>query len=103
MERGLLDLSIQLSTRNITAGNEFALFVLATNPFDKPVWIREVNVSLPSELKLANEREVQEKIKKEHERQKEASKVAEQRLTEVKSDVFTVIVKNWQISKNTMF
>ncbi|MDX2212038.1 MAG: hypothetical protein SFY66_01995 [Oculatellaceae cyanobacterium bins.114] len=53
MERGLLDLSVTLSTRDITAGNQFALFVLVKNPFDKPVWIRQVHVSLPSELKLA--------------------------------------------------
>jgi len=32
------------------AGNEFALFVLVKNPFAKPVWIRQVHVSLPSEL-----------------------------------------------------
>jgi hypothetical protein len=53
MERGLLDLSIALSTRNITAGKQFAVFVLVKNPFDKPVWVRQVHVSLPSELKLA--------------------------------------------------
>ena len=53
MERGLLDLSVALSTRNITAGKQFAIFVLAKNPFDKPVWVRQVHVSLPSELKLA--------------------------------------------------
>ena len=91
MERGLLDLSIQLSTRNITAGNEFALFVLATNPFDKPVWIREVNVSLPSELKLAHEREAQERIKGERERQETASKAAEQRLTEIKTELGSLL------------
>jgi hypothetical protein len=53
MERGLLDLSVTLSTRNITAGKQFAIFVLVKNPFDKPVWVRQVHVSLPSELKLA--------------------------------------------------
>ena len=53
MERGLLDLSVALSTRNITAGKQFAIFVLVKNPFDKPVWVRQVHVSLPSELKLA--------------------------------------------------
>ncbi|MCI5127002.1 MAG: hypothetical protein D3905_01780 [Candidatus Electrothrix sp. AS4_5] len=87
MDRGLLDLSVQLSTRNITAGNEFALFVLATNPFDKPVWIREVNVSLPSELKLAHERKAQEKIKEEQERRAASSKAAEQRLTEIRTEL----------------
>jgi len=62
MERGLLDLSIALSTRNITAGKQFAVFVLVKNPFDKPVWVRQVHVSLPSELKLAGtERKVRQK------------------------------------------
>jgi hypothetical protein len=54
MELGLLDLSIELSTRDLTAGKEFALFVLVKNPYNKPVWIYDVNVSLPSDLKLAN-------------------------------------------------
>lgn len=54
MERGLLDLSVTLSTRDLTAGNQFAIFVLVKNPFDKPVWIRQVHVSLPSELRLAS-------------------------------------------------
>lgn len=87
MERGLLDLSVQLSTRSITAGNEFALFVLATNPFDKPVWIREVNVSLPSELKLAHEREAQEKFKEEQDRHDTFSRAEEQRLTEIRTEL----------------
>ena len=55
MDQGLLDLSVELSTRDITAGNEFALFVLVKSPFSSPVWIYEVNVILPSELKLADE------------------------------------------------
>jgi hypothetical protein len=52
-ERGLLDLSVELSTREITAGHQFAIFVLVKNPFTSPVWIDRVHVSLPSELKLA--------------------------------------------------
>lgn len=51
--RGLLELSVELSTRDITAGNQFSLFVLVKNPFDKPVWIRKVHVSLPSEIQLS--------------------------------------------------
>jgi hypothetical protein len=58
MERGLLDLSVALSTRNITAGKQFAIFVLVKNPFDKPVWVRQVHVSLPSELKLAGTEDI---------------------------------------------
>jgi hypothetical protein len=37
MEPGLLDLSIELSTRDITAGKEFALFQPMKNPYNKPV------------------------------------------------------------------
>lgn len=59
MDRGLLDISVALSTRNITAGDQFALFVLVKNPFDKPVWIHRVHVSLPSELKLAGAKKIQ--------------------------------------------
>jgi hypothetical protein len=98
MERGLLDLSVQLSTRNITAGNEFALFVLATNPFDKPVWIREVNVSLPSELKVTNEREAKENIKEEQERKKTASKAAEKRLAELKIEIDVLLKRLDELS-----
>ncbi len=47
-----MDLSVEQSTRDITAGQQFALYVLAKNPFDKPVWINKVDVSLPSELTL---------------------------------------------------
>lgn len=53
LDRGLLDLSVELSTRDIMAGNDFTLFVLIKNPFAKPVYIRRVHVSLPSELRLA--------------------------------------------------
>lgn len=70
VERGLLDISVELSTRDITAGNQFALFVLVKNPFDKPVWIRRVHVSLPSELKLAIPEEVLEQAR-EKEKEKE--------------------------------
>lgn len=65
-ERGLLDLSVALSTRDITAGNQFALFVLVKNPFNKPVWIRRVHVSLPSELTLADPKALSKKNNKNH-------------------------------------
>jgi hypothetical protein len=54
-ELGLLDLTVRLSTREITAGKEFAVFVLVKNPFSRPVWIERVHVSLPSELFLAHD------------------------------------------------
>jgi hypothetical protein len=58
-DRGLLDLSVELSTRDITAANEFTLFVLVKNPFTKPVWVERVHVNLPSELALAVDKETQ--------------------------------------------
>lgn len=64
-ERGLLDLSVALSSRDVTAGNQFALFVLVRNPFNKPAWIRRVHVSLPSELKLADPAALSKKEQKE--------------------------------------
>ncbi|MEM6425372.1 MAG: hypothetical protein AAF728_09465 [Cyanobacteria bacterium P01_D01_bin.128] len=56
-DRGLLDLSVALSTRDITAGKDFTIFVLIKNPFDKQAWIRKVDVSLPSELEIAPKRQ----------------------------------------------
>lgn len=37
-DRGLLDLAIELSLLNITAGSNFTLFVKIKNPFAKPIW-----------------------------------------------------------------
>jgi hypothetical protein len=69
-EQGLLDLTVELSTSDVTAGNEFAIFVLVKNPFSKSVWIREVNVSLPSELIRVDAEKIQEKIKENEENRK---------------------------------
>ena len=69
-ERGLLDLSVALSSRDVTAGNQFALFVLVRNPFNKPAWIRRVHVSLPSELKLADPAALSKKEQKRAESKK---------------------------------
>lgn len=76
-EQGLLDLSVELSTSDVTAGNEFAIFVLVKNPFSKPVWVREVNVSLPSELKRVDDEKNQQKIKETQDRYK--SEIEERR------------------------
>ena len=84
-EKGLLDLSVELSTRNITAGKEFTLYVIVKNPYSIPIWIREVNVTLPTDLRLAEEstikreadqaralyREAEEQRRKEHAQQSE--------------------------------
>ncbi|MBN1874326.1 MAG: hypothetical protein JXA33_08845 [Anaerolineae bacterium] len=64
-------MTVELSTTDVTAGNEFAIFVLVKNPFSRPVWIREVNVSLPSELKRVDEEKIQAKIKETRDKQEE--------------------------------
>jgi hypothetical protein len=68
-EQGLLDLAVELSTSDVTAGNEFAIFVLVKNPFSKPVWVREVNVSLPSELMRVDEGQIQRMMKEAEDKQ----------------------------------
>ncbi len=50
IRRGLLDLTVTLSTPDPTAGNDFSVYLLITNPFDTPIWIEHVKVSLPSEI-----------------------------------------------------
>ena len=68
-ERGLLELSIALSKREITAGNEFALYVLVKNPFNRPIFVHRVNVSLPSELKLTQKEEIAHEIQEQKDRE----------------------------------
>lgn len=93
-EQGLLDLSVELSTGDVTAGNEFAIFVLVKNPFAKPVWIREVNVSLPSELKRVDDKEILEKIKetqsnhlKEGEERKQEGKKLQEKIDDFQKQI----------------
>lgn len=57
LERGLKDLSVELSNRDIIAGNPFAIYVLVKNPFNAPVYIQRVHVSLPNELTLDKRRD----------------------------------------------
>src|SRR3984885_8934613 len=64
MDQGLLDLSIELSSENILAGTEFSLYVNVRNPFSSPVWVREVNVTLPTDLRLFEDK----KLKQEEQR-----------------------------------
>jgi hypothetical protein len=75
-ERGLLDLSVELSTGDIRAGNHFAIFVIIKNPFDKPVWLYPARVSLPIELELTSEDELKKvrKVIRESEKQQNISK-----------------------------
>jgi hypothetical protein len=81
-DRGLLDLSVELSAREITAGKQFALYVVVKNPFTTPVWIDRVHVSLPSDLKRAIDRQhLRDEATKSKEKRKSQSAV----LTEIKS------------------
>lgn len=92
MERGLLDLSVTLSTRNITAGNQFAIFVLVKNPFDKPVWVRQVHVSLPSELKLAVNSENQKQREKDDIKNK-SQKIKEEQILNLETTLANLNTK----------
>jgi hypothetical protein len=76
--RGLLDISVELSMRDIMAGHEFALFALVRNPFTKPIWIRRVHVSLPSELKLAINQEAKKELERATKQQEELLKKNEE-------------------------
>jgi hypothetical protein len=67
-ERGLLHLTLEFSSRDVIAGGDFSIFVLVTNPYPVPVKISDVNVSLPSELKLSGQdtmREARARFRKE--------------------------------------
>jgi hypothetical protein len=81
IERGLLDLTVRFSSREITAGKQFAVFVLVKNPFARPLWIERVYVSLPSELLLARDdnrrREVAEQEKEKADRRSQAKAESE--------------------------
>lgn len=49
---GLLDIKLQLSHSDPLAGNDFKIYLLVTNLFDKPIWVNAPRVAFPSELKL---------------------------------------------------
>ncbi len=50
IRQGLLNLEVTLSHQDPTAGSQFSVYVLITNPFDVPIWVQTVNVTLPSEI-----------------------------------------------------
>ncbi|MCP4104766.1 MAG: hypothetical protein GY749_04395 [Desulfobacteraceae bacterium] len=95
---GLLDLSVELSTRDIMAGNDFTLYVLIKNPFSKPVWIRRVHVNLPSELKLAETNEEikkeEQKIKNQADEQSDEQNVLNKNIENLKKDINDLLEKN---------
>lgn len=47
---GLLDLSVGLSVPEVYSGTEFTLYLHIKNPFARPVWIKSVELSLPTQL-----------------------------------------------------
>ena len=47
---GLLDLTVDLSSPEIYSNEEFTVYLKIKNPFDIPIWIKEVSVSLPSKM-----------------------------------------------------
>jgi hypothetical protein len=51
---GLLDLSVDLSVPEVYSGTEFTLYLHVTNPFSQAVWIRSVELSLPTQLSAQN-------------------------------------------------
>jgi len=50
--RGLLDLDVTQSSQDLMAGQDFSVYVIIKNPFDIPIWIKRVHVSVPSEIHL---------------------------------------------------
>lgn len=87
LERGLLDLAVEISTSNVTAGKEFALFVLIKNPFHNPVWIHEVNVSLPSDLRLVHTDEAKQRYQQLQNTLHENRKAADQAKDDLSSRI----------------
>ena len=49
---GILDISIQQSTADLTAGEKFNFYVLIRNPLRVPCWIDSVRVGIPSGFEL---------------------------------------------------
>lgn len=47
---GLLDLNVDLSVPEVYSGSDFTLYLHVKNPFAQPVWIKSVELSLPTQL-----------------------------------------------------
>ena len=61
IQRGLLDISVELSTQDLKSGSEFSIYVLVKNPYSLPIWIERVSVNTPSEIDLPELKKIQEK------------------------------------------
>ncbi|MGV9380031.1 hypothetical protein ACWDRB_29715 [Nonomuraea sp. NPDC003707] len=68
---GLLDLSADLSVPEVYAGTDFTLYLHVNNPFGQRLWIRSVELSLPTQLTWRPAA---------HETKQEASSHAEKRI-----------------------
>ena len=49
-QRGLLDLSVDLSVPEVYSGTDFTVYLHIKNPFSVPAWIDAVELSLPTQL-----------------------------------------------------
>lgn len=49
---GLLDLNVDLSVPEVYSGSDFTLYLHVKNPFAQPVWIKSVELSLPTQLSV---------------------------------------------------
>lgn len=47
---GLLDLSVDLSVPEVYSGTDFTVYLHIKNPFAIPVWVKSVELSLPTQL-----------------------------------------------------
>lgn len=50
VQLGLLDLNVDLSVPEVYSGSDFTLYLHVKNPFARPVWIKSVELSLPTQL-----------------------------------------------------
>lgn len=50
LQTGLLDLSVELSSPELFSGENFTVYLLVKNPFNKPIWIKDVTVNVPSQM-----------------------------------------------------
>ncbi len=57
LQRGLLDLSVDLSVPEVYSGSDFTVYLHVKNPFEVPVWISSVELSLPTRLEWRSTKE----------------------------------------------
>lgn len=81
---GLLDLSVDLSVPEVYSGTEFTLYLHVKNPFPRAVWIRSVELSLPTQLSAQNPNREIKKVQKDNNVSKEfVRKIIRERESEI--------------------